>query len=72
MTFWLERGWLFFLPGSAHLNFIGLMACSEDAFHGGFKRITGFGDGWVDLLAINYRSLAAGLRRRQFRRDVQT
>jgi len=54
MTFWLDRGWLWWLP-TEHpgLNFLGSAFHTEDPNHGGFRRITGFGDGWLRLLALD-------------------
>lgn len=54
MSFWLDKGWLRWKPTSMpNLNFIGCMSF-EDPKHGGWRRLTGFGEGWVEILAINY------------------
>ena len=69
MTFWLKKGWLLYKPSKygPHLNFIGSPDVPiEDTHHGGFRRISGFGSGWVDLIGVDYRPWRLTYEERHF------
>jgi hypothetical protein len=54
-TFWLDRGWLRWRPGDPALAWVGTPEAPAHPEHGGYRRILGFGSGWIELLTLTHR-----------------